>query len=138
MHDAKQQYSDKTNFVIKKVKEAIKESASINKSGYEERSLSLAVSQVYKFVYEVQKNDIVIIPSENSDEICIGIFTEDHLADSQQTNENFVYTRKVKWVKQLEKDTLILSFTSYLLLIMPYVTLVTIKNISKDVFVASL
>lgn len=103
LHDAKLQYSDKTNFVIKKVKEAIKESASINKSGYEERSLSLAVSQVYKFVYEVQKNDIVIIPSENSDEICIGIFTEDHLADSQQTNENFVYTRKVKWVKQLEK-----------------------------------
>lgn len=30
LHDAKQQYSDKTNFVIKKVKETIKESASIH------------------------------------------------------------------------------------------------------------
>ena len=103
LYDAKQQYRDKANIVIKKVKETIKESSTINKSGYDERSLSLAVSQVYKFVYEVQKNDIVIIPSENSDEICIGVFTEDHLADSRQTNENFVYIRKVRWVKQLEK-----------------------------------
>lgn len=103
LYEAKQQYHDKTNVIIKKVKEAIKKSSTIDKSGYDERSLSLAISQVYKFVYEVKKNDIVIIPSEKSDEICIGVFTEDNLADSQQTNENFVYTRKVRWIKLLKK-----------------------------------
>lgn len=103
LREAKSQYNDKSNLIVKQVKKLIKESPNFDISSYDERSLSVAVSQVYKFVYEVQKDDIVIIPSENSDEICIGIFTEDHLADSQQTNENFVYTRKVKWVKQLGK-----------------------------------
>ena len=101
--EAKSQYNDKSNLIVKQVKKLIKESPNFDISTYDERSLSVAVSQVYKFVYEVQKDDIVIIPSENSDEICIGIFTEDHIADSIQTNENFVYTRKVKWVKQLGK-----------------------------------
>lgn len=101
--EAKLQYNDNPNFIIKEVKKLIKASPNIDISSYDERSLSVAISQVYKFVFEVKKDDIVIIPSENSDKICIGIFTEEHLADSMKTNENFVYTRKVKWVKQLEK-----------------------------------
>lgn len=103
LYEAKMQYDDNQNFIVQKVKKLIKESPNIDISNYDERSLSLAVSQVYKFVYEVQKDDIVIIPSEKSDKICIGLFTEEHLADSQQTNGDFVYTRKVKWLKQLEK-----------------------------------
>lgn len=103
LREAKSQYNDKPNFVIKEVKKIIKESPNIDVSAYDERSLSVAISQVYKFVYEVKRGDIVIIPSAKSDEICVGIFTEEHLADSQQINDNFIYTRKVKWVKQLAK-----------------------------------
>lgn len=103
LHDAKQEY-DKYDHIIKKVKKVFKESSDFDNRKYSNESkLSLAVSQVYKFVYEIQKNDIVIIPAESCDKICIGIFEESHLADNKQTSEKFVYTRKVKWIKQLEK-----------------------------------
>lgn len=112
MYDANQEY-DKPDLVVKKVKQTIKESVNFNNSLYaDERALSVAVSQVYKFVYDIHKGDVVIIPAENSNKICIGLFEEDFIADNKQTTEQFVYTRKVKWIKQLEKDILILSFTS--------------------------
>lgn len=103
LHDAKREYN-KYDHIIKKVKKTFKESADFDNRKYsDERKLSLAVSQVYKFCYDVQKNDMVIIPSASCDKICIGIFEENHLADNKQTSEKFIYTRKVKWIKQLEK-----------------------------------
>ena len=103
LHDAKQEY-DKYDHIIKKVKKVFKESSDFDNRKYSNESkLSLAVSQVYKFVYEIKKNDLVIIPAESCDKICIGIFEENHLADNKQTSEKFVYTRKVKWIKQLAK-----------------------------------
>ncbi|MQM48018.1 hypothetical protein [Segatella copri] len=103
VYDANQEY-DKPDLVVKKVKQTIKESANFNNSLYaDERALSVAVSQVYKFVYDIHKGDVVIIPAENSNKICIGLFEEDFIADNKQTTEKFVYTRKVKWIKQLEK-----------------------------------
>lgn len=103
VYDANQEY-DKPDLVVKKVKQTIKESVNFNNSLYaDERALSVAVSQVYKFVYDIHKGDVVIIPAENSNKICIGLFEEDFIADNKQTTEQFVYTRKVKWIKQLEK-----------------------------------
>ena len=103
LYDAKQEY-DKYDHIINKVKKSFKESAEFDNRRYsDERKLSLAVSQVFRFVYEIQKNDIVIIPAGSCDKICIGIFEENHLADNKLTSENFVYTRKVRWIKQLEK-----------------------------------
>lgn len=128
MYDANQEY-DKPDLVVKKVKQTIKESANFNNSLYaDERALSVAVSQVYKFVYDIHKGDVVIIPAENSNKICIGLFEEDFIADNKQTTEKFVYTRKVKWIKQLEKDISILSFTSCSPPIKQFAMLVTIKN----------
>ena len=103
LYDAKQEY-DRYDHIIKKVKRTFKESSVFDNKKYsDERKLSLAVSQVYKFVYEIHKNDMVIIPAESCDKICIGIFEENNLADNNQTSDKFVYTRKVKWIKQLEK-----------------------------------
>lgn len=103
LHDAVSEYNNYDS-IIKKVKKSVKESGNIDNSVFpDERSLSVAVSQVYKFVYDIKKGDIVIIPSENSDKICIGVFDENYIADNKVTNEKFVYTRKVTWIKQLEK-----------------------------------
>lgn len=60
VYDANQEY-DKPDLVVKKVKQTIKESVNFNNSLYaDERALSVAVSQVYKFVYDIHKKVMLL------------------------------------------------------------------------------
>lgn len=106
LRNAKEIY-EKPSQIIKKVKDTLMERGIIGcleeTSNSPERTLSIAISQVYKFVYEIKKNDIVVIPSENSDYISIGYFNDNYIADNSGTNTNFTYTRKVTWLRSISK-----------------------------------
>ena len=87
LRSAKEEYGQ-ANQTIKKVKDTLMERGIIGcleeTSNNPERALSIAISQVYKFVYEIKKNDIVVIPSENSDYISIGYFNDNYIADNSE------------------------------------------------------
>lgn len=106
LRSAKEEYGQ-ANQTIKKVKDTLMERGIIGcleeTSNNPERALSIAISQVYKFVYEIKKNDIVVIPSENSDYISIGYFNDNYIADNSETNASFSYTRKVTWLRSISK-----------------------------------
>lgn len=71
----------------------------------------LIASQIYKFVFEIKKGDIVVIPSENSEEIAIGFVTETPIlevtqSDIYKTDCPFTKRKKVQWEKALSRQYL--------------------------------
>jgi hypothetical protein len=86
----------KESIVIKQLKELCEEIYD------EEARPGLIASQIYRFVFELKKGDIVIIPSENSEEIAIGKVTETPVLninafDLEKTECPFIKRKSVKW-----------------------------------------
>lgn len=80
-------------------------------AGIDKKRIGLIASQICKFVYEVKKGDIVIIPSFNSEEISFGIVTENQIAkfskeEESKLDDNSIFRKKVSWVKQIERKRL--------------------------------
>lgn len=72
------------------------------------RKIGLVASQIYKFMYELKKGDIVVIPSTNSDFISFGIVLENHIGDFspeevRKIGSESILKRRVKWVKDIQR-----------------------------------
>lgn len=72
----------------------------------------LIVTQIYRFFYEVQKGDVVIIPSYSSDKLLFGeiqgdeIFPVELYDKENEEKRPFELSRKVKWDKAVNRDAL--------------------------------
>lgn len=97
--------TSKNNFELKtKLKDYVKDL-------YPERKPGLIAGQLIKFIYEVKKGDVVIIPSENSEFVAIGEVQETALlevTDSIVDRTQCPYRKRksVKWLKTFSRDTL--------------------------------
>lgn len=105
LYDFKKKYSDDAQLKeqIKKQIEVLYKDEDINPA--------LAAGQIIKFVYQIKKNDIVIIPSEGSNRISIGVITESVIPElSQQQLEltgcSYTKRKKVTWIKTIKKHQL--------------------------------
>jgi restriction system protein len=69
-------------------------------------------TQLFKFAYEINKGDIVIIPGDNSAQISFGeiietpMFLEDNIDYSNHKKCNYIKRKKVKWLKDIYRDEL--------------------------------
>jgi restriction system protein len=64
-------------------------------------SIANGAGMLYRFCHEVQIGDYVVFPSKSNREVNIGVIEGDYIYDSSQ-NE-YVQTRKVKWLKHLPR-----------------------------------
>ena len=71
----------------------------------DKRSISLISSQIAKFAYEVKENDIVIIPSHNSNCISFGVVTEYGFSQMNVINpdDSAILKKSVIWIKELKR-----------------------------------
>lgn len=102
--ELKRKFPDLPDF-IKALKSAVK------KAYPEEKQPGLIAGQISKFIYDIKKDDIVIIPSENSKSISIGRVTETpvHLANDSEILEtecDHTFRKKVEWIKSMDRDKL--------------------------------
>jgi len=76
-------------------------------------------NKVYKFIFEVEEGDIVITPSENTNQVSIGIvvgalyedekYETEYLAKNRDTELTlcpFIKRRKIHWLKHISKSQL--------------------------------
>jgi restriction system protein len=78
---------------------------------YPDKQAGLITNQILKFIFEVKKGDIVVIPSENSDFISMGEITDDNMlvhSESTFNSTNCDYTKRksVKWIKTFTRKNL--------------------------------
>lgn len=63
--------------------------------------------QIYTFVFELKKDDIILIPSEGSSIISIGqVMEEDLLVNDGIVLKDFTFKRKVRWITTIPKRKL--------------------------------
>jgi restriction system protein len=67
-----------------------------------------AASQLLRFAYGIKKGDIVLIPSDNSDNFTFGqvLETQFYLAEEGSNKCKFTKRKKVKWIKTLSRERL--------------------------------
>jgi restriction system protein len=75
-----------------------------------ERATGLIASQLTKFIYEVKKGDLVIVPSENSTYISIGQVNDSNLMEVSdlmidRTDCPYRKRKSVKWIKTIDKKS---------------------------------
>lgn len=63
--------------------------------------IAISIGMLYRFCYEAKVNDYVIFPSKSDRMINIGIIEGSYVYDN--TQPEFVQTRKVKWLKHLPR-----------------------------------
>lgn len=78
---------------------------------YPDKQAGLITNQILKFIFEVKKGDIVVIPSENSDYISMGEIIDDNMlvhSESTFNSTNCDYTKRkaVKWIKTFTRKNL--------------------------------
>ena len=71
----------------------------------EEQRPGYAVSQLIKFAYQIKKNDIVLIPSQSSQEISFGEVTETP-ASNDLNADYFIKRKSVKWLTSVSRTSL--------------------------------
>jgi len=87
------------------------------KSTYAEDSIAkvgIGAGQVYRFVREIQKGDLVLTPIAVSREILVGKVVEDHMFDPQTISKFYPNVRKVKWLKKVSRDDISAPFRNAL------------------------
>ncbi|WP_285055335.1 hypothetical protein [Pedobacter ginsengisoli] len=75
------------------------------------RQVSLKSNQIHKFLYDITKGDIVIIPSSNSEMISIGEVVENNLAlfndeEFSKIKCDYELKKKVKWRTHISRNSL--------------------------------
>lgn len=75
------------------------------------RKSTLISNQIFKFVYEIKKGDIVIIPSSNSDVISFGEVTESNIAEFsseelRRSGTDAILKKRVHWIKDIARRNL--------------------------------
>lgn len=71
----------------------------------------LIASQIIRFFTEIKKGDVVVIPSENSERISVGMVeqTAIHIADASElrkTGCTYEKRKKVKWIQDIRREDL--------------------------------
>lgn len=74
-----------------------------------EGSHGLIANQIAKFIYDIKKNDIVIIPSAGGYALSFGVVTDTvipELSDAKLLASGCTYTKRknVRWIKEILKD----------------------------------
>lgn len=92
----------------KGISQSIKDLAEVR---YPEDNVGLIAGQITKFVLDVSKGDIVIIPSTHSDFISFGEVIGENVFEASKselskTQCDFVLRRNVKWIKSVSKYSL--------------------------------
>lgn len=95
-------FTDQTDFSNKKMNESMKEKLL---EAYPDNQPGRIYSQIRKFIHEIAIGDVVMIPSEHSKQISFGI-VEGNLVNRDVEDENFIKSRKIKWVKTVDRDKL--------------------------------
>src|SRR6185312_9045106 len=95
----------------KDTKAALKELKTLSQKKYPDDRFGLIAGQVMKFVVELKKGDIVIIPSSNSEIISIGEVTSSTIPELTQaellkTECPYKKRKPVKWIKDISRDSL--------------------------------
>lgn len=72
------------------------------------RRASVVASQISKFVYDIKKDDLVIIPSEGLETISFGFVLEGHIAEftdeeNRKCQDPSILKKRVRWIKDIEK-----------------------------------
>ena len=70
-------------------------------------NIATSAGMLYRFCHEVQIGDYVVFPSKINREVNIGVIEGEYIYDS--TQEEYVQTRKVKWLKHMPR--MVLSLT---------------------------
>lgn len=71
----------------------------------------LIASQIFKFIFEIKKNDIVVIPSEHSEEIAIGVVASTASLEVSESEINktdcpFTKRKRIKWTRTISRQDL--------------------------------
>jgi restriction system protein len=83
-----------------------------NSSNEDRTSASYAAAQIIRFMFEIKKNDVVIIPSANSDFLSVGYvldnktYSLNELRGSYDISTQVDKFRKVKWQKSVTKGSI--------------------------------
>lgn len=76
----------------------------IKKTYLDEKRPGYVVSQLQRFVFEIKKGDIVIIPSKNSTHLYFGEVLDSNAYELQEKDDcPFLKRKKVKWIKHIQK-----------------------------------
>lgn len=70
---------------------------------YSEQRIGAAAGQLWTFIHEIKVHDYVVTPDKHAREVHVGLVTGEYKYDS---NLEYPRTRKVKWFKPLEWDSL--------------------------------
>ena len=105
IYSLKQKYKEDKKIILEELKR-------ISKDRYpKDARTGLVASQIYRFLYEVKKGDIVIIPDVNSSAIAIGeisdfIIPETTKQEIEDTKCNWLKRKKVEWRKFIIKNNI--------------------------------
>lgn len=72
----------------------------------QKRDISVRASQIAKFTWEMKKGDYVLIPSENSEEISIGVLNGVGFSVNDNYDQNLLLTKSVEWKKSIKRSRL--------------------------------
>ncbi len=82
-------------------RDAFKERLAGVYSDAKKRNISSSAGMLYRFCHEMQKGDYVVFPSKSNREINIGVVTGEYAYD--ETQDDYVNIREVKWLKHLPR-----------------------------------
>lgn len=95
---------DLESLEVLKNEKSLKERVVKNEKGNQRPGL--AISQLKRFTFEIQKDDVVIIPDESLNKLSIGVVVEDSLSFSSDYPKDvcpFEKRRKIEWKKEIPK-----------------------------------
>lgn len=103
IYSLKQKYKENKKIIIEELKK-------LSKDRYpKDTRTGLIASQIYRFLFEVKKGDIIIIPDVNSSAIAIGeisdsIIPETSNQEIEDTKCNWLKRKKIEWQKFILKN----------------------------------
>lgn len=106
LNENRKAYQQNSTPVINAIKDKIKAHHLLEQ--YDKRTISLIASQIAKFAYEIKKGDIIIIPSNNSNDVCFGVVETGNwiYEDYTQYGDSSILKKSVRWVKEIKRRKL--------------------------------
>jgi restriction system protein len=97
------EFSEKEYFINKQASEYQRKEI---KNKYPEKQETRIYNQIRKFIFDIKRDDVVMIPSENSKIINFGIVKSDYYKREIDREDGFIKARKVEWIKPVSRDNL--------------------------------
>lgn len=108
LSDHKMAYTQNPQIVLSTIKDKVKKTYEELGTPLDKRSISLISSQIAKFAYDVKQNDIIIIPSHNSNYISFGVVSSNDWIydDFKNIGDSAILKKRVKWIKEIKRKHL--------------------------------